>query len=254
MISGVGAGGQLCNHWIMYSKLLVMTVRVCMFIPPTRTPSAEVYHRHDPAPCPSLPLQEAVCAERGVREREGGGKGWGGMLPVETMLLISQWVLTQMDALKKRATFMIPFWIIPFMAFPEDDHVALLFSCWCSVIWDTVCSYSRSPQRAKSKVSVAVNIGMQRKEESSGMKYLRACCLMLRKSPPSGFMAKPIVLNLTLGWCNARRDVRADAAVTKLLARYVLHSARKVQEASSPSPELRTAWAQIPTFPEMKNS
>lgn len=38
---------------------------------------------------------------------------------------------------------------------------------------------------------------------------------------PPWFTAKPIVRNLTRGWCNARRDVRADVAVTgaSLLAR-----------------------------------
>lgn len=52
------------------------------------------------------------------------------------------------------------------------------------------------------------------KEASSEMKYPCACCLMLY-TRASWFMAKPIVLNLT-DWCNARRDVRADAAVTKV--------------------------------------
>lgn len=30
---------------------LVITVSVCMYVPPTQTPSVEVYHCYDPAPC-----------------------------------------------------------------------------------------------------------------------------------------------------------------------------------------------------------
>ncbi len=97
-----------------------------MYVPPTQTPSVEVYHCYDPAPCPrvmgawSIPLQEAivcVCVCVCVWERESVCGGRGGVLPVEIMLLISQWALlglTQMEASRK---FIMPSWIIPFIAF-----------------------------------------------------------------------------------------------------------------------------------------
>lgn len=79
--------------------------------------------------------------------------------------------------------------------------------------YNRVCCYSRTPKEQRGRFlqwSTSV-FGKRKQVLRWNIPVPVASCY----TRASWFMAKPIVLNLT-GWCNARRDVRADAAVTKV--------------------------------------
>ncbi len=89
----------------------------------------------------------------------------------------------------------------------------------------------KNPPKAQSEISAVV----QHLYSEKVLKWNISMCVASCYIRALRFMAKPIVRNLMWSWCNARRDVRADVAVTEvsLFARYVPHTARKVQKTVS---------------------
>lgn len=155
-----------------------------------------------------------VCVYREGGERERRGR----CLPVETMLLISQWVLTQMEAFKEGQRVYYAF--LDYSIYSLFWGFAWLCSSYVSLVtlrcsWGAIQSEAiQEPQKSKEWGFCSG----QHRYSAKGRKFwdeIPLCLLPHATQELPWFMAKPIGLNLRLGWCNARRDVRADAAVKK---------------------------------------